>query len=97
MFRNHRYFKNVFSSMVNEQFRDIEPSLFNHACGRHFVQNMSVFHSCSNHVSISDGTRPPLRDTREGDYRAFCVRKFSLLPNPDQSLIEILNESYPEY
>ena len=48
---------NVFSGMASKRFIDTESFLFKHVCDQHFVQNMRVSRSYSNHAISTSLTR----------------------------------------
>ena len=93
----------VFSGMVSKQLINTEPySLFNLAYGRHFVQNMSISHSCSNHAIYLKWYANPLTRHSKSWLSHTCFAcessvRFPIPINPDHLSIFALNASYPEY
>ena len=72
--------------MASKQFIDTEPSLYNHACNRYFVQNMHVSHSCSNRVYLKHA----LCDIQKVDYRLHIPHAKDQFASRSQSTIRII-------
>ena len=80
---------NIFSKTVSKQLIDTEPSLFNHAFCRYFVQNTSISGFCSNHLRWH-ATSPPCATLEKLTIaHMFRVRKFSSLLDQYGSSIAI--------